>query len=88
MPIFICSIEAGTMSKMLVSSGSSAIGVNIHLAINTIGGDFGMEVNTVSLDSTSLFFVFWFFFFFCSRGRCDNAVLGGLQRCSNGDRGE
>lgn len=52
------------MSKMLVSSGSSAIGVNIHLAINTIGGDFGMEVNTVSLDSTSLFFVFWFFFFF------------------------
>ena len=45
------------MSKMLVSSGSSAIEVNIHLAINTIGGDFGMEVNTVSFDPTSLFVV-------------------------------
>lgn len=45
MPIFVCSIEAGAMSRRLVSSGSSVMKVVTDLAINTIGGEFFMEVN-------------------------------------------
>ena len=51
------------MSRRLVSSGSSVIEVNTHLAINTIGGDFAMEVNMCPWTPRHLFF-----FFFLVRG--------------------
>lgn len=57
------------MSRRLVSSVSSAIEVNTHLAINTIGGDFGMEVNMCPWTPRHLYF------FFGPRGKCSvNAV--------------
>lgn len=67
MPIFVCSIEAGAMSRKLVSSGSSAKEVSTHLAINTIGGDFFMEVNMCPW--TPCYFLFLFLLsFFLVRG--------------------
>lgn len=72
------------MSRRLVSSGSSVIEVNTHLAINTIGGDFAMEVNMCPWTPRHLFF-----FFFGPRGKCRiNAVCRGLRRMKQNGNGE
>lgn len=58
------------MSRKLVSSGSSAKEVSTHLAINTIGGDFFMEVNMCPWTPCYFLFLFLLSFFFGSRGKC------------------
>lgn len=67
------------MSRRRVSrSRRSSIEINTHLAINTIGGDFVMEVNMCPWTPASLVF-----FFVGPRGKCSVALRPSARFAKN-----